>query len=71
MKKRCRIVDAGAAGHTIGPYKARTPTKSVPHIGKKGWAEPDGKTVTITLDDGTILKGYQCWWEEIRELKDV
>lgn len=19
----------------------------------------------ITLDDGTILKGYECWWEPI------
>ena len=21
----------------------------------------------ITLDDGTILKGYECWWEPVKE----
>jgi hypothetical protein len=21
----------------------------------------------ITLDDGTILKGYECWWEFVKE----
>jgi hypothetical protein len=20
----------------------------------------------ITLDDGTILKGYECWWEPVK-----
>lgn len=21
----------------------------------------------ITLDDGTILKGYECWWEPVKD----
>jgi len=25
----------------------------------------------ITLDDGTILKGYECWWEPVKMEKGV
>jgi hypothetical protein len=24
-------------------------------------------TPVITLDDGTILKGYECWWAPVEE----
>ena len=24
----------------------------------------------ITLDDGTVLKGYECWWEPVKEEKE-
>ena len=44
----------------------RTPTVSKPHIGKYGLIEEDGDTVKITLDDGTILRGYECWWKPIK-----
>lgn len=65
---RCRIVDAG--GFQLSDVlAARTPEVSVPHIGKEGWAamEFDGPLdntgqVVITLDDGTVLFGYECWW---------
>jgi hypothetical protein len=44
----------------------RTPDKSKPHIGKQGLAyEIDGLNVRITLDDGTVLMGYECWWKPL------
>lgn len=60
---RCRIVDI--AGVEIFPgIVGKTPDKSKPHIGKKGLAEKiDDWIVRITLDDGTVLWGYECWWE--------
>ena len=38
----------------------------MPHIGKEGLAEEVDENVRITLDDGTILWGYDCWWEAIK-----
>ena len=38
------------------------------HAGKEGWAQPGavfGKTVEITLDDGNVVYGFECWWEKI------
>lgn len=61
---RCRIVDAELVGHHVGPYEARTPPQSKPHIGKHGLAELiEGTHVRIALDDGTVLGGEDCWWE--------
>lgn len=68
---RAKIIDAD--GEKFGPgLVARTPEVSRPHIGKEGLAEkvyiedePDISTVKITLDDGTILYGFECWWEPI------
>ena len=62
---RCIIVDV--AGTVIDPEHpdivAVTPEKSKSHIGKHGLAESeDGWTVKITLDDGNIIYGYECWW---------
>ena len=67
---RCRIIDVDGTEHKIGPYFiARTPDESKPHIGKEGLAERDpddnGFGVRITLDDGSILHGNECWWEPI------
>lgn len=65
---RCRIVDAD--GQVLAPgLIACTPDISRPHIGKEGIAEriPHGAGIKITLDDGTILFGSQCWWEPIEE----
>lgn len=61
---RCEIVDVGEDVH-VGPYQCRTPDKSKPHIGKQGLAERDGVNVKITLDDGNILWGSECWWNPI------
>ena len=59
-------------GHQIGKNSslmAQAPKVSRPHIGKHGLAEEvkDGRyvTVRITLDDGTVLDGSECWWVQI------
>lgn len=46
---RCKIVDV-----TSKEIKA--------HVGKEGLAEKKENSVHITLDDGSILWGYECWW---------
>ena len=51
----------------FGLLTARTPPKSKPHVGKEGLAEKENGVVKITLDDGVILYGYECWWEPIGE----
>lgn len=67
---RCRIVDA--EGKEVFPSViAKTPDVSKPHIGKEGLAEiVDEVIVRITLDDGSVLMGYECWWEPIDENSD-
>jgi len=62
---RARIVDA--AGTVIVPgFVATTPDVSRSHIGKEGLAEWENpSTVKITLDDGSVLYGYECWWEPV------
>ena len=75
---RCVILDI--AGESIGfdelELVAATPEVSKPHIGKHGLAERiDEFDVKITLDDGSIIHGYECWWipeeewEEAQKLK--
>ena len=54
---RCRIVDLTGS---LAPGNK-------PHIGKEGLAEEIDENVRITLDDGTILWGYDCWWEVIKD----
>lgn len=66
---RCRIIDPD--GEEIIPgYSAIAPDDSKPHIGKEGIAEWDDFIVKITLDDGTVLYGYECWWEPIEEKEE-
>ena len=58
---RCEIVDV--TGIEVFPgIRGRTPDNSKAHIGKKGIAEDYGDTVRITLDDGNVIYGYECWW---------
>ena len=59
---RCRIVDFSVSEFKPG-IKRRVPKASRPHINKEGLAEKieDGN-VRITLDDGNILYGSECWW---------
>lgn len=67
---RCKIIDV--TGFEILPgIECRTPDVSKPHIGKEGIAEElsDEFTVKITLDDGTTLYGYECWWEPLEKKK--
>jgi hypothetical protein len=65
---RCIIVDVDLDPFEVVPgLLATTPDISRPHIGKLGIAEKDGINTKITLDDGTILMGYECWWEPVKE----
>lgn len=58
---KCQIIDV--TGINVFPgIPGRTPEASKPHIGKRGLAEDIGDNVRITLDDGNILYGYECWW---------
>jgi hypothetical protein len=45
------------------------------HEGKQGFitgtepvefADTKFDVPVITLDDGTVLKGYECWWEPVK-----
>lgn len=67
---RCEIIDV--EGQEVFPgIVGKTPGVSKPHIGKQGLAERIvidtnlGKFdngVQITLDDGNIIYGHECWW---------
>jgi len=62
---RCQIVDV--AGQEVFPgIVGKTPDISKPHVGEYGLAEklPDGN-VKITLDNGDVLMGYECWWQPV------
>lgn len=62
---RCRIVDV-TGQEVIYGIEGRTPEISKPHVGKEGLAEKlQDESVRITLDDGTILTGWDCWWEPL------
>lgn len=62
---RCKIVDV--TGQEKYGVALRTPDESKPHIGKVGIARlvdaHGGQLVMITLDDGTVIGGHECWWE--------
>ena len=62
---RCEIIDV--TGEEVFPgIERKTPDKSKPHIGKHGLAEKiDILNVRITLDDGPVLFGYECWWKPL------
>lgn len=65
---RCEILDV--TGMEVLPgLQGKTPKISKPHIGKQGLAEKIGNNVRITLDDGTIIYGYECWWKPLKEEK--
>ena len=65
---RCEIVDV--TGVEVFPgLEGRTPDESKPHLGKEGLAEKVGNMVRITLDDGSILQGCDCWWKPIAPKK--
>lgn len=60
---RCEITDV--TGKEVLPgVQGRIPDESKTHIGKKGLAEETNHSwrVKITLDDGNILYGEDCWW---------
>ena len=63
---RCEILDVTGQEWRPG-IEMKTPDCSKQHIGKQGLAErtPDGD-IKITLDDGTVILGYDCWWKPIK-----
>lgn len=66
---RCKIIDV--TGEEVFPgVEGNTPDVSKPHVGKEGLAEEHPNGVKITLDDGSILMGYECWWTPIKEEED-
>lgn len=64
---RARIVDV--AGAEVFPgVLGNTPDVSKPHVGKFGLAEQmDNGLVRITLDDGAVIWGHQCWWVPVEK----
>ena len=75
---RCRVMDIEGQSFYDTGLTMRTPPESRPHVGKEGLAEllpfedaPDETYVRLTLDDGTVLHGWDCWWEPLgKELRD-
>jgi hypothetical protein len=68
MAKTVRCVIIGVEGQEIPLNEyglvaiAKTPDVSKPHIGKHGLAIIEDYKVTINLDDGNVIYGYECWW---------
>lgn len=59
---RCKIVDVEGQNVGMGII-ARTPDKSKRHLEKEGTAILTRGVVQITLDDGGVIYGHECWWE--------
>ena len=64
---RCQIIDV--TDQEVFPgIIGNTPDVSKPHVGEFGLAEKlSNGNVKITLDNGGILMGYECWWTPIKE----
>jgi hypothetical protein len=61
---RARIIDP--KGKELVPgLGAVCPEQALPHIGKEGVVEWTPLGPRITLDDGTVLMGSECWWERV------
>ena len=74
--KRCQIVNVdGEAIPGLPGVIARTPEVSRPHIGKFGTAEEEEvegfpfPVIKITVDDGSIIYGHECWWVPVEQDK--
>ena len=61
---RCKIRDVTDIEVFPGII-GRTPDISKPHVGKQGLAEKIDGTVRITLDDGNVIYGHECWWTPV------
>lgn len=74
-QNRTRVKIVRAAGMEVVPGTiAADPPKAQPHADELGWmtmepAEALGgrPNPKITLDNGTVLWGYECWWDYVRE----
>jgi len=64
--RRCVIVERHGALLPGSSCYAVTPPKSKPYIGKRGLAIPySDESVVILLDDATVLRENDCWWDVI------
>lgn len=65
---RCQIIDV-TEREVFPGIIGRTPDVSKPHVGKYGTAEQVTADcyVKITLDDGNVLWGYECWWMPVSD----
>lgn len=70
---RVRVKVVQAEGEEVRPgLIAQDPDAAKPHFEKLGWCEinavhPIGiSNPKITLDDGTVLWGMECWWEFVK-----
>ncbi len=67
---RVRIVQAEGQPLDAG-FVAADPPKAQANMRKEGWCEVDaphpafGTNPKITLDDGTVIWGFECWWEPV------
>ena len=73
---RVRVEVVSAEGVEVFPgVIGADPAVAKPNIGKLGWCEEDAEVPgmpgylnpRITLDDGTVIWGYQCWWKPIEK----
>jgi hypothetical protein len=69
---RVQIIQAGGSPLPVPGVVAADPATAVPNFGKYGWCEMNAfcpalgeENPKITLDDGTVIWGYQCWWQPI------
>lgn len=64
---RARIIDVTGQALSGNPdVLIKTPDVSKPHVGKEGRASQDSDgDIVLMLDDGTVLYGYECWWEPV------
>jgi hypothetical protein len=69
---RVRVEDA--TGQSFFGLPTANPAVAVPNLGKTGWCEQNAfcpelgrNNPRITLDDGAVIWGYQCWWTEIED----
>lgn len=54
---------------------AADPPQAQAHMYQEGWCEYDAPCEAlggagnpkITLDDGTVIWGYQCWWHPVEK----
>jgi hypothetical protein len=71
---RLRVRVVCAAGTPLpGGFVAADPPKAQEHRDELGWCEegvpfPDDPNFTnpkITLDSGSVIWGYECWWHPV------
>lgn len=73
---RIRVKVVKAAGTEVLPgIQAADPEAARPHFEKLGWCDeeavpwpdeyPTYANPKITLDDGSVIWGYECWWTPI------